>query len=836
MAMTLAQKTDMYRFFAIAFNAAPGITYMDQLDAALAGGMTTKQVVNAFTTKAVFTATYPNFLDNAAFATSLVNNVVGASATDAAKAQAVADIVGALNIAGTTRGDVIYTVFNNLANKAYTDATWGGTALQLANQVAVSQYYTETLLSNSTDTATLRSVLAGVTNNSNVSTTAAISALIGSTTGGQVFTLTTGIDTAASFTGGAGNDTFNANTVAGAQTFTSLDAIDGGAGTNTFNINSTVAVDLAAATGATVANMQTANIVSAATLKGDVSGWTGLTKLVAAEVGGTAGGTIKAATTTAVTLTDGGVGTGAITVAGGSSVGVTASGITTTGAINIGSSTTSGAITVALTDANTGSANAAAGVITIAGGTTVNATQTIAAATSVIGTAYTATGGAINVNGGAATTTVTATQTAAVAAVAPVTAVAGVAAVSAVTESAAVVFSAVGLPAGKSLTIGGLTVTAVTALSQVQLEAVFTSRAAAYAGGSPVSDETYSGALTGFSTGSLTGSTIPFTSSTANTNVTDLAYTDSNSLTSVTTTQGAAAVSAVTAVTGVTGVGGITDGAVVVTDKNSASATTANTITTVTLDGYGASSSVNSNALTTLTMANSAADVTVNDYATTPNTTLALTVSNLGSGASLVDASDKVFNITASTKASALSLTAAAATTITIAGDQKLTLTGTAALVTSVTSTDTAGVTMTLNPASTGAFGDGADKITVGAAATKAVTLGAGDDTAYVSTLGTGGSVDGGTGTNTLSMAASDAATASLSNVFAGKISNFQKLVLTGTNPTATIDVNTLGAYHFLSAADGSGTLTLNRFRRHIDADWRWYGLCGQSNQCFGRY
>src|SRR5450759_3176841 len=130
MAMTLTQKTDMYRFFAIAFDAAPGVTYMTQLDTAFAGGMTTKQIVNVFTTKAEFTASYPNFLDNTTFATKLVNNVVGTSATDAAKAQAVSDIVGALNIAGTTRGDVIYTIFNNLAAKPFTDPIWGGTAQQ----------------------------------------------------------------------------------------------------------------------------------------------------------------------------------------------------------------------------------------------------------------------------------------------------------------------------------------------------------------------------------------------------------------------------------------------------------------------------------------------------------------------------------------------------------------------------------------------------------------------------------------------------------------------------------------------------------------------------------
>ena len=177
MAMTLTQKIDMYRFFAIAFDAAPGVTYMNQLDQALASGMTTKQVVNQFTTKAEFTAVYPAFLDNGAFATKLVNNVVGSSANDAAKASAVADIQAALT-SGYSRGDVIYQVFNNLANKPFTDPVWGGTAKEMANQVVVAQYYTETMMGDTTSVPTLRAVIANVTSTTDVSTTAAVSAIL----------------------------------------------------------------------------------------------------------------------------------------------------------------------------------------------------------------------------------------------------------------------------------------------------------------------------------------------------------------------------------------------------------------------------------------------------------------------------------------------------------------------------------------------------------------------------------------------------------------------------------------------------------------------------------
>jgi hypothetical protein len=233
MALTAATKTELYRFFTIAFNAAPGVTYMNQL-AEAAEVMTVKQIVEVFTAKPEFTASYPTFFTNSQFATKLVNTVVGTSAADSAKAEAVADIEAAL-AAGLSKGTVIFNVFSNLA--ALTgDAKWGGTATQLANKVAVAQYYTEDLLTDTTNLTTLRNVIANVTNTTDVSTTAAIQAVIdvAAPVSGQTFTLTTGAD---NFAGGTGNDTFNAsyNSTNG-MSFDSSDSLSGGAGNDTLNI------------------------------------------------------------------------------------------------------------------------------------------------------------------------------------------------------------------------------------------------------------------------------------------------------------------------------------------------------------------------------------------------------------------------------------------------------------------------------------------------------------------------------------------------------------------------------------------------------------------------
>ena len=156
-------KDDLYRFFAIAFGAAPGVTYMGQLLEAANAGMSIKAIVNVFTTKTQFTDVYPTTLTNQQFATKLVDNVVGASATPASKAAAVNDIVAALNLPAWTRGDIIFTIFNNLAKKPATDPDWAGTAKKMANQVAYAKYFTETMTVDTVDLAKLRAVVGSVT-------------------------------------------------------------------------------------------------------------------------------------------------------------------------------------------------------------------------------------------------------------------------------------------------------------------------------------------------------------------------------------------------------------------------------------------------------------------------------------------------------------------------------------------------------------------------------------------------------------------------------------------------------------------------------------------------
>jgi len=63
---------------------------------------------------------------------------------------------------GQSIGELIYTLFGNLAAVLTSHPLFGNTALQFANQVAGAQYYTDTLSQSTTSLDTLHSVLSAL--------------------------------------------------------------------------------------------------------------------------------------------------------------------------------------------------------------------------------------------------------------------------------------------------------------------------------------------------------------------------------------------------------------------------------------------------------------------------------------------------------------------------------------------------------------------------------------------------------------------------------------------------------------------------------------------------
>ncbi|MBI3230132.1 MAG: DUF4214 domain-containing protein [Burkholderiales bacterium] len=271
---------------------------------------------------------------------------------------------------------------------------------------------------------------------------------------------------------------------------------------------------------------------------------------------------------------------------------------------------------------------------------------------------------------------------------------------------------------------------------------------------------------------------------------------------------------------------------------NGGASTVAGKITSVSVDSY-TTLDVKDNALKTLSLAHGSSNVIIDNsssLATVTNKTLGLTVNAL-TGGTLDDADVyTTLNVTATGANSTLAnITTGAVTAMTLAGSKVLTLTSTTGLsalktltvsgsagikadlsgatVTAVDTSATTGASTVTIDASKATFtgGAGADTVTNSAGtSTKAINLGAGDDSLAMTAVAATptAKIDGGAGTDNLSMTAALAATASASSSFAGIVSNFEKLTLTGAT-NQTIDLDVLGKFSYVSTAGGNG-LTLS--------------------------
>ena len=292
-----------------------------------------------------------------------------------------------------------------------------------------------------------------------------------------------------------------------------------------------------------------------------------------------------------------------------------------------------------------------------------------------------------------------------------------------------------------------------------------------------------------------------------------VSVTGNGSTTAVTVNQTATNVG-FTATPTVAGKVGYTAGAVTIADAQ-AGTVKANTIATVSLSNAGAAT-VDSDALSTLNLAGKflTVDTTNSSLATTPAvTTFGLNVNGAETGVVTVDAEVTTLNVTSSTAASTVnSLVANGATAVNVAGDAKLTLTGqTLGAVTDIVVTNTAGASFgtALGTAVNFTGGAGADAVSLGAT-TKAITMGAGNDTVTTAGLvGTGGSVNAGDGIDTIVMTSADAALRDGDATFNSKFTGFETLRISDALATATtLNLTGLNAVSTVELAAGSTDLT----------------------------
>lgn len=284
-----------------------------------------------------------------------------------------------------------------------------------------------------------------------------------------------------------------------------------------------------------------------------------------------------------------------------------------------------------------------------------------------------------------------------------------------------------------------------------------------------------------------------------------ITVTGNEKTTTVTVNQSATAVAAATVV-------GYTAGAVTVNDKNTASTTLADTIETVTVKNAGVVT-IDSGALKTLNLEGKITSVTANDVTVktgiTAVDTLALNLKDVTTTAVTADADVKTLNIASSKDASTVTtLTSAGATAINVSGDAALTVTnlGAGAANQVITVTNTAGVTIGNALATDVKFtgGAGADSVVLANGFTKAITMGAGNDTVKITALPTVGTIDGGAGDDKL---ISDGISTALSAE--PRITGFEILrVENAASTTTTHNAFTLKALELAGNANAANSTT----------------------------
>lgn len=232
MAITAETRNDIIELVVTAYNAAPGTTLLSELVAIIDNGGTLADVADNLVSRSEWTSRYPSFQTAEEFATEWLGNLIP-EASAASLAEGVDIAVGLVN-GGASFGSILIEAQSFLSTLSEDDASFGTSAANFNNKVEVATNHTITQEKADLDT----SALSGVTSDDATVTTANAAVDAAAPVAGQSFSLTTGLDTGASYTGGAGDDNFVGvdNNTATVGTLTAGDSLVGGEGSDTLTI------------------------------------------------------------------------------------------------------------------------------------------------------------------------------------------------------------------------------------------------------------------------------------------------------------------------------------------------------------------------------------------------------------------------------------------------------------------------------------------------------------------------------------------------------------------------------------------------------------------------
>lgn len=355
MAITAETRTDIIEIVVGMFDAAPGASVLAELTASVDAGTSLRDLTVALANSTVFQAAYPNFLTNEEFATNFLTSILGGNVTQEIMDEAVAIAVTELN-GGMSRADLVWLVIDFMDTIAEDDENLGTAAAEFNNKVEVAEYYSVDLNLSASTLEELENVIGNV-DATDASVTSAKAVADGTSTEGQTFNLTTGVDT---ILGTKNDDTINATD----STLTGLDSIDGGEGVDTLNIQDVTGNTADISVLSSLTNIEKITLVSTKGVAGgsvDFSSFSGLTNATVSAVNaGGAAQTVTAAGTTDVVVSNAKSGGAKTTVTGGNDVTVTAATgagndvdiINTTATAGLESATVTGGHAIVITDNN----------------------------------------------------------------------------------------------------------------------------------------------------------------------------------------------------------------------------------------------------------------------------------------------------------------------------------------------------------------------------------------------------------------------------------------------------------------------------------------------------
>lgn len=280
-----ATQTELLQLIVGMFDAAPGADLLASLETEYAAlGSINALAANLMNT-GVLKGIYPDSLDNNAFATAFITNLLSGEVDATNTAFAITWAEGQLN-AGMSRSDVMVAAINAINAADANDTVWGGAQKALANQTAAAEYYSIDQATSSTDFAALQAVTASVTSDP--------------TTVPADFTLEAGLATLTA--ANAAVATFNTDNPTTASDLTTAISDYDAAVTD-----SALATDSTGLAAAKLADQQTANATTLtnaqtalATANTAIAAVTGLTEAVAAD---TAADIVVTDTTAAAVIT-----------------------------------------------------------------------------------------------------------------------------------------------------------------------------------------------------------------------------------------------------------------------------------------------------------------------------------------------------------------------------------------------------------------------------------------------------------------------------------------------------------------------------------------------------